>query len=117
MAQSTDKIYELMLQQKDEFFRYAQQDAHDKQKILQKMDNIENEVKDVHAQTRATNGRVTKLEDVVVVLKTDKDNRTRAYKLSWKGMTILGSLLIIIITPLLVTLGNFLKQQIENIFK
>lgn len=117
MPQSTDEIYRAILQQKDEFFRYAQQDNKDKQQILQRLDSMASELKDVHTQTKATNGRVTKLEGAVVILQTDKDNRTRAYKLSWKGITILGSIFGVIITPALVAIGDFFKHQIEKIIK
>src|SRR4051794_24653470 len=69
-----DEIYRLMIQQKDEFFKYAQQDSKDKENIKTQLDELKDQSDRIEEQTVRTNGRVTKLEGQFLLID-DKDKK------------------------------------------
>lgn len=69
-----DEIYRLMIQQKDEFFKYAQQDSKDKDNIKVQLVELKDQADRIEGQTIKTNGRVTKLESQFLLIE-DKDKK------------------------------------------
>jgi hypothetical protein len=106
-----DKIHELMLQQKDEFFKYAQQDNRDKQEILNRINTLTGEAREIRIQVTETNGKVKVLRLDVDKLQNLNNKQIIVTKINKKWLATIGAAAIFVIQFFVHLLQDFVKKH------
>jgi len=104
MSDRIDEIYKILI-------TYIQQDNEDKNKMKEKLANIENTLQSVEVQTIKTNGRVTKSEGDILILQGNDNRRATIYKINWAWLSAIGGIAMIILTFVIDLLKDFISNK------